>query len=55
MVSDYKFHLFRKHLEEEKWRPNRDLSIAVWVLHPRRGPEGPSQHQQVQAAVSLVQ
>ena len=27
MVSDYKFHLFRKRLKKEKWRPNRDLSM----------------------------
>lgn len=27
MASDYKFHLFRKRLKKEKWRPNRDLSM----------------------------
>lgn len=42
MASDDKFHLSLKHLKEEKWRPNRDFSIAVWVPHARTATEGPS-------------
>lgn len=34
MVSDYKFHLFHKHLEKERWRPNGDLSRSgMGVFH----------------------
>lgn len=50
MVSDYKFHLFRKRLKKEKWRPNRDLSMpsrsifhlcCVAAAPPRGSTEGP--------------
>lgn len=34
MVSDYKFHLFSKHLKKEKWRPNGDLSMpGMRIFH----------------------
>lgn len=42
MVSDEKSHLSLKRLKEEKWRPNRDFSIAVWVSHARTATEGTS-------------
>lgn len=62
MVSDYKFHLFRKCLKKEKWRPNRDLSMpAMSIFHkccaaaapPGGSTEGPSQGGQVRGPVSL--
>lgn len=50
MVSDESL----KHLKEEKWSPNRDFSIAVWVSHARTATEGPFGGQQVHAAVPLA-